>query len=93
LRNSTRRTSTRRCITPPFFEAPNGLAEALSTEREKIFVSHCMRQHAYETTAPDEDALDELRKIGNDAMRKVVSEDIGDDGTGPVLNSTPPRGR
>lgn len=43
----------------PLFEAPNGLAEALIAGREKVFVSHFMRQQAYDPTGPDEDALEE----------------------------------
>ncbi len=43
----------------PLFDAPNGLAEALITGREKMFVSHFMRQQTYDPTGPDEDALDE----------------------------------
>ena len=43
----------------PLFEAPNGLAEALITGRERLFVSHMMRQQAYDTTALDQHALDE----------------------------------
>ena len=46
----------------PLFEAPNGLAEALITGREKMFVSHMMRQQAYDTTALQEDALDEYAR-------------------------------
>ncbi len=46
----------------PLFEAPNGLAEALIAGREKLFVSHMMRQQAYDTTALDEDALDEYAR-------------------------------
>ena len=42
----------------PLFGTPNGLAEALITGREKLFVSHMMRQQAYDTTALDEDTLD-----------------------------------
>ncbi len=42
----------------PLFEAPNGLAEALITGREKMFVRHFMRQQAYNTAALDEDVLD-----------------------------------
>ena len=34
----------------PLFDAPNGLAEALIAGREKLFVSHMMRQQAYDTT-------------------------------------------
>jgi len=46
----------------PLFEAPNGLAEALITGREKLFVSHMMRQQAYDTTALEEHALDEYAR-------------------------------
>ena len=42
----------------PLFGAPNGLAEALITGREKLFVAHMMRQQAYDTTALDEETLD-----------------------------------
>ena len=42
----------------PLFEAPNGLAEALIAGRERLFVSHMMRQQAYDTTTLDEAALD-----------------------------------
>ena len=40
-------------------EAPNGLAEALITGRELMFVSHFMRQQTYDPTGPDEGALAE----------------------------------
>ena len=46
----------------PLFEAPNGLAEALITGREKLFVSHMMRQQAYNTTALEQEALDEYTR-------------------------------
>ena len=46
----------------PLFEAPNGLAEALITGREKMFVSHFMRQQTYDPTGPDEDALEEYAR-------------------------------
>ena len=46
----------------PLFEAPNGLAEALIAGREKLFVAHMMRQQAYDTSALDEDALDEYAR-------------------------------
>ncbi|MFY9931824.1 MAG: alpha/beta hydrolase [Streptosporangiaceae bacterium] len=46
----------------PLFEAPNGLAEALITGREKMFVSHFMRQQAYDPTGPGEAALDEYAR-------------------------------
>ena len=42
----------------PLFEAPNGLAEALITGRERMFVAHFMRQQAYDPTGPDDDTLD-----------------------------------
>ena len=42
----------------PLFEAPNGLAEALITGREKMFVGHFMRQQAYNTAALEDDVLD-----------------------------------
>ena len=46
----------------PLFEAPNGLAEALINGRERMFVAHMMRQQAYDTTALDEEALDEYAR-------------------------------
>lgn len=46
----------------PLFDAPNGLAEALITGREKMFVSHFMRQQTYDPTGPDEDALEEYAR-------------------------------
>ena len=46
----------------PLFEAPNGLAEALITGREALFVSHMMRQQAYDTAALDQHALDEYAR-------------------------------
>ena len=46
----------------PLFEAPNGLAETLITDREKMFVSHFMRQQTYDPTGLDEDALDEYAR-------------------------------
>ena len=46
----------------PLFEAPNGLAEALITGREKLFVSHMMRQQAYDTTALDDETLEEYTR-------------------------------
>ena len=42
----------------PLFEAPNGLAEALITGREKMFVRHFMRQQAYNAAALENDVLD-----------------------------------
>jgi pimeloyl-ACP methyl ester carboxylesterase len=42
----------------PLFEAPNGLAEALITGREKMFVCHFMRQQAYNAAALEDDVLD-----------------------------------
>ncbi len=46
----------------PLFEAPNGLAEALIAGREKLFVSHMMRQQAYDTGALDEETLEEYAR-------------------------------
>ncbi len=46
----------------PLFEAPNGLAEALITGREKLFVAHMTRQQAYDSTALEEYALDEYAR-------------------------------
>lgn len=46
----------------PLFEAPNGLAEALITGRERLFVSHMMRQQAYDTTALDDETLGEYAR-------------------------------
>ena len=46
----------------PLFDAPNGLAEALITGREKMFVSHFMRQQTYDPTGPEEDALEEYAR-------------------------------
>jgi len=40
-------------------EAPNGLAEALITGREMMFVSHFIRQQTYDPTGPDEEGLEE----------------------------------
>lgn len=42
----------------PLFEAPNRLAEALNTGREKMFVRHSMRQQADNTAALEDDVLD-----------------------------------
>ena len=42
----------------PLFEAPNGLAEALISGREKMFVEHFMRQQAYNPDALDQTSLD-----------------------------------
>jgi len=42
----------------PLFDAPNGLAEALITGRERMFVSHFMRQQSYDPDALDDAALD-----------------------------------
>ena len=55
-------SKTPRMFHLPLFEAPNGLAEALIAGREKLFVSHIMRQQAYDTTGLDEDALDEYAR-------------------------------
>ena len=41
----------------PLFEAPNGLAEALITGREGMFVRHFMQQQAYNTAALEDDVL------------------------------------
>ncbi len=46
----------------PLFDAPNGLAEALIAGREKMFVSHFMRQQTYDPTGPDEEALEEYAR-------------------------------
>ncbi len=43
----------------PLFEAPNGLAEALITGREAMFVRHFMRQQAYNTSALEDDVLND----------------------------------
>ncbi len=43
-------------------DAPNGLAEALVTGREAVFVAHFMRQQTYDPTGPDQDALDEYAR-------------------------------
>ncbi len=43
----------------PLFEAPNGLAEALITGREKMFVRHFMLQQAHNTAGLENDILDE----------------------------------
>ena len=42
----------------PLFEAPNGLAEALITGRERMFVRHFMLQQAYNIAALEDDVLD-----------------------------------
>ncbi len=42
----------------PLFEAPNGLAEALITGREALFVSHMMREQAYDTAALEEETVE-----------------------------------
>ena len=46
----------------PLFEAPNGLAEALITGREQMFVSHMMRQQAYDPAALGREAMDEYAR-------------------------------
>ena len=46
----------------PLFEAPNGLAEALITGRERMFVDHFMRQQAYNQDGLEPDALDEYAR-------------------------------
>ena len=43
----------------PLFGAPNGLAEALITGREAMFVRHFMRQQAYNTAALEDDVLND----------------------------------
>ena len=55
-------SKTPRMFHLPLFEAPNGLAEALIAGREKLFVSHMMRQQAYDTTALEEEALEEYAR-------------------------------
>ena len=59
----------------PLFEAPNGLAEALITGREKMFVRHFMRQQAYNTAALEDDVLegyaDQLAAPG--ALRAAIA--------------------
>lgn len=55
-------SKTPRMFHLPLFEAPNGLAEALIAGREKLFVSHMMRQQAYDTTALEEEALKEYAR-------------------------------
>ncbi len=44
------------------FEAPNGLAEALITGREKLFVDHFMLQQTYDPSGPDDEALEEYAR-------------------------------
>ena len=46
----------------PLFEAPNGLAEALITGRERMFVEHFMRQQAYNQDGIEPEALDEYAR-------------------------------
>ena len=46
----------------PLFDAPNGLAEALIAGRERMFVSHFMRQQTYDPTGPDEEVLEEYAR-------------------------------
>ena len=46
----------------PLFEAPNGLAEALITGRERMFVDHFMRQQAYNQNGLEPEALDEYAR-------------------------------
>ena len=46
----------------PLFEAPNGLAEALITGREKMFVRHFMRQQAYDPVALEDNVLEEYAR-------------------------------
>ena len=42
----------------PFFDAPNRLAAALITGRERTFVLHFMLQQTYDPTGPDAESLD-----------------------------------
>ncbi len=42
----------------PLFEAPNGLAEALIAGRERMFVSHFMRQQTYDPAGVDDATID-----------------------------------
>ena len=46
----------------PLFEAPNGLAEALITGRERLFVDHFMRQQACNQDGLEPEALDEYAR-------------------------------
>ena len=46
----------------PLFEAPNRLAEALITGRERLFVDHFMRQQAYNQDGLEAEALDEYAR-------------------------------
>ena len=46
----------------PLFEAPNGLAEALITGREQMFVEHFMRQQSYQPDALDQAAMEEYAR-------------------------------
>ena len=46
----------------PLFEAPNGLAEALITGRERMFVEHFVRQQAYNQDGIEPEALDEYAR-------------------------------
>ncbi len=46
----------------PLFEAPNGLAEALITGRERMFVEHFMRQQSYHPDRLDQDVIDEYAR-------------------------------
>ena len=46
----------------PLFEAPNALAEQLIAGRERMFVEHFMLQQAYDTTGPEDDALQEYSR-------------------------------
>ena len=62
LENLYDASKTPRMFHLPLFEAPNGLAEALIAGREKLFVSHMMRQQAYDTTALEEEALEEYAR-------------------------------
>ena len=62
LENLYDASKTPRMFHLPLFEAPNGLAEALIAGRERLFVSHMMRQQAYDTTALEEQALEEYAR-------------------------------
>ena len=46
----------------PLFDAPNGLAEALISGREPMFVDHFMRQQTYHPDGPEKQALDEYAR-------------------------------
>ncbi len=46
----------------PLFDAPNGLAEALISGREQMFVDHFMRQQTFHPDGPDRKALHEYAR-------------------------------